>query len=327
MIYSKHQEANRRLENIDNQHNMYVSKQLHDKKLDIQVKKMEVNSDYAMKIEQQLYEIKKKNEELEQSQKDVIALNNHLIELNSRLEEQVETRNQKITKTIANLKKTNMELESFVYHASHDLKGPISRIKGLSSLAKLMIPDSTDKEYLNLIESSANDMNKLLSKLTNVHELLNTQIVTQDIDVPALLISIKDSLEYINHNKDTDYTFNIKDKLTLNSDENLIRIIIENLVENALIFRKNNSKEVHHINIDMYEKDNMTNIIVRDNGLGIHPDYYESIFKIFFRASDYSKGTGLGLYLVKIAVDLLKGNIIVNSESGKFTEFTIQLPI
>lgn len=327
MVYSRQEERSNRVTNNNNQENMYGGKIMYNNKLNTQVKKMEFSSDYAEDIEQQLYEIKKKNQELERSQEEVIAINNNLKELNNRLENQIETRNQKITKTICDLKKTNIELDSFVYHASHDLKGPVSRIMGLSKLAKLMMPGSTNKEYLNLIESSANDMKKLLAKLTNVHELLNTKMATHYIDVPTLLVSVRDSLEYLDQNKDTKYTFNIKNKLNFSSDENLIRIIIKNLLENALTFKKRNSKESHHINIDIFEKDDMTNIIVCDNGSGIQSGHHSSIFNMFFRASDYSKGTGLGLYLVKIAVDLLRGSIIVNSEPDEFTKFTVQLPI
>lgn len=271
-------------------------------------------------------DIKEKNQELENSQEEIMAINSQLKELNDHLEVQVDMRTKKIKSTLVQLRKTNKELDTFIYRASHDLKSPISRIMGLSTLAKLEAPDSVLKEYFNLIELAANDMKNLLAKLTQVHELLNKKIAITEIDVPSLLGSIRESLKHLDQEVDVKYSFNIKDRLSFRSDEDIVKIIIENLIENAIIFRKENTKEVHYIHIEIIEKDNMIHIVVRDSGQGIHPEHHDKLFDMFFRASDTSKGTGLGLYLVKMGVDSLEGSVAVTSELDKFTEFTVQLP-
>jgi len=278
-------------------------------------------------ITQQRDDISEKNQELESSQEEIMAINSRLKELNDHLEMQVDMRTKKIKSTLVQLRKTNKELDTFIYRASHDLKSPISRIMGLSTLAKLEMPDDMNREYFNLIELAANDMKKLLSKLTQVHEMLNKKVVIKEIDVPTLLSSIRESLKHLDRDSNIKYTFNIKDQLSLESDADIIRVIIENLVENAIIFRKEDSKERHHIITQLFEKDDMIHIIVRDNGQGIASELHNKLYDMFFRGSDNSKGTGLGLYLVKMAVENLEGTITLDSKPNEFTEFTVQLPI
>ncbi|MDH5476519.1 MAG: ATP-binding protein, partial [Cyclobacteriaceae bacterium] len=282
---------------------------------------------HSEEIELQRDAISEKNQELESSQEEILTVNHQLEELNEQLEKQVAQRTLKIKSTIDELQKTNKELDTFIYRASHDLKSPISRIMGLSSLAKLELPDTVDKEYFNLIELAATDMKNLLAKLTHVHELLNKKITIKSIDVPSLLGSIRESLKHFDQYQDTKYSFNIKNGLSIHSDEDLIRIIISNLMENALIFRKETPTEAHHIDIQLYEQDGMIHIIIRDNGIGVLPEYQNDLFNMFYRASDQSKGTGLGLYVVRMAVDLFKGSIHINSKPDEFTEFTILLPV
>jgi signal transduction histidine kinase len=115
--------------------------------------------------------------------------------------------------------------------------------------------------------------------------------------------------------------------LSFQSDDDVISLIIENLVENAIIFRKKDSLETHQITIEVFEKENSIHLIVKDNGVGINAELHDQIYDMFFRGSDQSQGTGLGLYLVKMAVDKLNGSISIESEPDEFTEFTIQLPV
>ena len=100
-------------------------------------------------------------------------------------------------------------------------------------------------------------------------------------------------------------------------------IIIENLLENAVIFRKT---KIASIDIYLEKSDKHFIIRVTDNGVGILKDQYDKIFEMFYRGSQKSKGNGLGLYLVKKSVQKLQGEIRVESEEGEFTCFTISFP-
>ena len=276
-------------------------------------------------IRQQSDVLSEKNAELESQQEEIMTINHQLNELNNHLEIEVENRTKKIKSTLTKLRKTNKELDTFIYRASHDLKSPISRIMGLTSLAKLEIPDDANREYFDLIEQASNDMKLLLDKLTQLHEVVNKEVKKEVIDLPSLLSKARESVKHLDAGKNTKYSFNIKDQLRLMSDEDIIQVIIENLIENALIFRRTEEKD-HHIKIEVFKKDEHINVIVRDNGIGIEEEHQSQLFDMFFRASHQSKGSGLGLYLVKMAAEKLKGTIEVNSKPQEFSEFTVKFP-
>jgi signal transduction histidine kinase/ligand-binding sensor domain-containing protein len=270
--------------------------------------------------------INEKNQELEISQEEILSINEKLHELNTMLEKKVEQRTSKIKSTLHQLQKTNTELDTFIYRASHDLKGPITRIHGLTSLARLESTSPNDLKYYELIERVARDMQKLLSKMTHAHEMLNYTVEIEAIDLPVIISDVRDSINFLNGDVDMKYSFDLENTLSLKSDTFLFSIILTNLMENALIFRKNYPGEEQRIFIKSYQDNNNYYITISDSGIGISKEHVEKIFNMFFRGSDQSKGSGLGLYLVKVAVEKLNGTITVESTFGKSTTFSITLP-
>jgi signal transduction histidine kinase/ligand-binding sensor domain-containing protein len=271
--------------------------------------------------------INEKNQELEISQEEILSINEKLHELNTMLEKKVEQRTSKIKSTLNQLQKTNTELDTFIYRASHDLKGPITRIHGLTSLARLESTSPNDLKYYELIEHVARDMQKLLSKMTQAHEMLNYTVEKESIDLPVIISDVRDSINFLNGDDvDMKYSFDLENTLSLKSDKFLFSIILTNLMENALIFRKNYPGEEQHIFIKSYQDNTNYYITISDSGIGISKEHIEKIFNMFFRGSDQTKGSGLGLYLVKVAVEKLNGKITVESTFGKSTTFSITLP-
>ncbi|MTI20075.1 GHKL domain-containing protein, partial [Fulvivirga sp. RKSG066] len=269
-------------------------------------------------------EIQEKNTELQQSQEEILSINDKLKELNSLLEKKVEQRTKKIKTTLEELKLTNHQLDTFVYRASHDLKGPISRIHGLTSLAKLESPEGMNFKYYDLIERAALDMQGLLSKLSHAYEIMNKRVVTEKIDIPYLLSEIRELVKFLDNG--TKYNFEIEEKLSVQTDKYLLKIVLTNLIENALIFRQRNT-ELHEVRVSCYEEEDQFCFQIGDNGIGIATELYPKIFEMFFRGSDQSKGSGLGLYIVKTAVEKLKGSIEVSSTQYSYTEFTVKIPL
>lgn len=277
------------------------------------------------KISSQRDAINKKNQELEISQEEVLNINQRLQELNSLLEKKVEQRTSKIKQTMQQLQQINAELDTFIYRASHDLKGPISRIHGLTSLAKLESTSPNDLKYYDLIELVAKDMNKLLAKLTQVHEVIHASVDNDLIDLPILISEVRNNISFLDQGGVTKYSFDLKNTLQIKSDPFLLRIILTNLMENALIFRKNSVND-HQIIVRADEDENSYYIEVIDNGLGIAESHINRVFNMFFRGSDQSKGSGLGLYLVKVAVEKLHGEISVTSTMNDQTTFFVKFP-
>ena len=267
--------------------------------------------------------LKSKNQEISKAKKELDKINKQLVSTNLNLENMVQERTSTLQFTNEELKKANDELDLFIYRASHDLKGPIARLLGMTLLAKMDNKDEGLKEYIELIEKGAFDINKILNKLNNYHFINRETSQTEEIDFKKIINECKAYLyNYINKN-DLKIKLVMEPGFRLRSDYVLMKIIIENLLENAVFFRKTKKVEIE-INLRTTRK----NIIlsVEDNGLGILKEQQDKIFEMFYRGSEKSKGNGLGLYLVKKAVHKLRGNITVESEEGKYSCFIITLP-
>ena len=195
-----------------------------------------------------------------------------------------------------------------------------------SSFANDEAPDDIYQKYFDLIEHTTVEMESLLSKLTQVHEALNKHIVKEDVDIPSLLNEVRESIKFLNLNEKTTYSFDLDPNISIKTDHFLLKIILQNIMENAMIFRRGNRYE-HHIHIETWVKKGIFTTKIRDTGIGIAEDQMKEVYNMFYRGSDQSKGNGLGLYLVKISADKLRGKIDIHSEVGKFTEFTVSIPV
>lgn len=269
--------------------------------------------------------INKKNDELERSKEEVLSINEQLQRLNQSLEKKVDERTSKIKSTVKKLQKTIAELDTFIYRASHDLKGPISRINGLVSLAKLESTSEQDLKYYDLINLVSKDMGKLLAKLTQVHEVINNKTLISPVDLPTIIANVRESIAFLDPKNQSKYLFDIKNALQMESDEFLLSIIFTNLMENAIVFRKTHQND-HEIKISAHQDDQSYTITVEDNGTGIKEEHVKKVFNMFYRGSDQAKGNGLGLYLTRMAVEKLGGTIKLESKYDQFTKFNISIP-
>ena len=274
-------------------------------------------------IEKQNKLLKSKNQEISKAKKALDKINEELLAANTNLENKVQERTSSLQFMNEELKKANDELDLFIYRASHDLKGPIARLLGMTLLAKMDNKDEGLKEYIELIEKGAFDINKILNKLNNYHFINRDISQTEEIDFKKIVSECQTSLYNFVDKKDLKIKLVIESNFRLRSDYMLMKIILENLLENAVFFRKTKKVE-----IEVSLRTTRKNIIisVEDNGLGILKEQQDKIFEMFYRGSEKSKGNGLGLYLVKKAVNKLHGNITVESEEGKYSCFIITLP-
>lgn len=274
-------------------------------------------------IENQNLLLTKNQSEILKAKTDLDKINKELVDINTNLENKVEERTLTLKLMNDELINANNELDKFIYRASHDLKGPIARLLGISVLAKMDNKDEALREYIELIEKGAMDINKVLNKLNNIH-FINKEINHSEIiDFPKLINGCEPGLMSYIEPGNLHITLRQEDEIQLRSDKNLMRIIIENLLENAVIFRKTSKADIL---VELKTTKKSIEISVTDHGLGIHKDQFDKIFDMFFRGSERSKGNGLGLYLVRKAVMKLQGQIEVDSEEGKYTRFTISLP-
>ncbi len=222
------------------------------------------------------------------------------------------------------LTKTNEELDRFVYSASHDLKSPLSSIKGLVNVFELD-EKGTKEMYLPKIKARIETMDNFIEEITNYSRNTRIQISLELLLLKPLVQEIITSLQYAENASRIKFEVDVTDDLVLRTDAYRLRIILNNLISNAIKYA-DFSKENPSITISAEKEGNNAIIKVIDNGIGIKEEYHNKIFNMFFRATERSTGSGLGLYIVKESVKKLKGRMELESAPGRGSAFTLVLP-
>lgn len=225
-------------------------------------------------------------------------------------------------KKITQIKQRKLqELRTFLLSASHDFKAPLARISGLANLGKM---NPTESQY-ELIKKMANEMNGLLDELVHIIRVDEGERSPVTIEFEKLIVAILDNFKVNPEYRKVLVKKNIKVDHPFVSDQWLVNTILYNLISNAFKYsKKNHSDSFIDIEIKDYKKGVV--ISVADNGIGIPQDHQETIFEFQKRATSQAYGLGLGLFIVKNAVQKLEGKLSINSIEGKGTTFKVDLP-
>ena len=222
-----------------------------------------------------------------------------------------------------NLILVNQELDRFVYSASHDLRSPITSLQGLIEITHLEDDIDQIRDYLDLMSKSLTRQDQFLNDIIDYSRNKRKEIVIEPVSLKELFDEAILQLMYIeNANKITIKKDILIDEIQ--SDSLRLKIIINNLISNAIKYA-DVSKQEMIISIRTYFKEGYHNIEISDNGIGIKDEFKDSIFEMYF-GTNKNKGSGLGLYIVKEAVENIKGNIYVSSESKIGSKFIVAIP-
>ncbi len=225
------------------------------------------------------------------------------------------------------LKRSNAELEQFAYVASHDLQEPLRMVSSYTQLLMRRYGDKLDgdaKEFTAFIVDGATRMKQLIEDL-----LAYSRVGTRDknfkpVDAESSLKRALTNLRAAIQDSGATVT---QDKLpTIPCDEVQLAQLFQNLIGNALKFRKPDVAPAVHVGAA--EQGAEWEFMVRDNGIGIEPQYFERIFMVFQRLHDKGEypGTGIGLAIVKKVVERHGGRIWVQSQPGAGTTFHFTMP-
>jgi len=222
------------------------------------------------------------------------------------------------------LKVRNTELDNFVYKVSHDLRAPLSSVLGLVNLAQHPNNHDDPKAYLRIIGERVNQLDNFISDVLSHSKNLKLEIKNGIIHFDKIIDQVFRSLSYM------EGADQVKKEIHLAgtefySDPWRIEEIFRNLVSNAIKYR-NVDNPTHEIDINITIDETEAVITFKDNGIGIRKQDLGRVFEMFYRASDQAGGSGLGLYIVKNAVEKLGGKVAVGSEPGQYTIFEIVLP-
>lgn len=222
------------------------------------------------------------------------------------------------------LKKVNSELDGFVYRVSHDLRAPLVSLLGLVSIFRLEQNPEKKNHYLNLMEKSVERLDNFILDIMNYSRNSRIKISSEEIALRTLVTDTVDSLRF---SQDGSFTINnlIEPTLKISTDSQRLRPILNNLLSNAIRYR-DLQKDEQFVTIQAELIHDGVKIEVSDNGIGIPKKHQKDIFKMFFRASKQSEGSGIGLYIVKETVEKLYGTVTLFSTEGIGTTFSIFLP-
>jgi PAS domain S-box-containing protein len=248
---------------------------------------------------------------------------------NGSLYEEAVLAEQELARQAQELSRSNTELEQFAYVASHDLQEPLRMVSSYVQLLSRRYKDKLDSDaddFIGFAVDGAARMQVLINDLLTYSRVGTQGRPFEPTDCNNIIRRVIDDLTGIIG--DAGATVVYDDLPTINCDATQLGQLFQNLVANALKFRSEDPPRVH-ISSNLYGegKDNDWVFSVRDNGIGIAPDYFQQIFLIFQRLHNRSEyaGTGIGLAVCKKIVERHGGRIWVDSEHGKGSTFHFTL--
>lgn len=225
----------------------------------------------------------------------------------------------------SDLKKINEELDRFVYSASHDLRSPLSSVKGLANLMRYETKSANLIEYIDKIEHRIKDLEIFIEEIIEFSRNARIHIAREKIDLMALFDELFEKLKYMDRADEIEFRKRI-DLAEIATDKARLSVIILNLVANSIKYA-DDAKKQKWVEVVVQQQEGVIHIEVKDNGIGVSKKHHKDIFNMFYRAHNNSQGSGLGLYIVKETVKKLNGDIFIHSEPEVGTTFTIKLPI
>lgn len=224
------------------------------------------------------------------------------------------------------IEKKNTELDSFFYRVSHDLKGPIASLLGLSDLVDKDIRDPEARKFFKMYDHQIRRLNMIVMELINITELNYRDIKLTPINFYEIVDNCISAYAYLTNYSKISFTIDIESNLYFKSEWYIINTILQNLIENSIKYidiEKSHPK----VEVVIFKRKDHVILKVIDNGQGIENEHINKIFGMFYRASEEGSGTGLGLFVLKRAMERLKGDVSVKSEPKVGSTFEVKIPI
>lgn len=224
------------------------------------------------------------------------------------------------------LKKSNEELDRFVYSTSHDLRAPLTSMLGLIQIAEKADNLSDIKKYTGMMRNRIDALDRFIKDITDYSRNNRTEIKKVQINLRDFANEIWESLRHSHKAEAINFEINCPEDYFIETDPHRLQVILSNLISNSIHYH-DNRKEYKFIRLTCKRTDRSFMLSVEDNGQGISPEYHGKIFQMFFRANESSTGSGLGLYIVKEAIQKLSGQLQLQSALKKGSTFTVCIPV
>ncbi|MBO0357797.1 PAS domain-containing protein [Hymenobacter sp. BT186] len=265
-------------------------------------------------------------QQVEQSSWEVQELNEELAAIN----EEMQATNEELSDTNQQLSRTNVDLDNFIYTASHDLRAPIANIEGLLQALTHQLPPSVANEdqvqpILDMMQGAVERFQKTINHLTDVTKLQKEQIQpTQTVDLAAILEEVRLDLTPLLAATQATLRVDVGTCPTISFSQKNLRSVVYNLLSNALKYSHPNRPP--QVVVRCHQAKGYAVLEVEDNGLGLDEGQQARLFGMFQRFHDHVEGTGIGLYMVKRMIENVGGRIQVQSQLGEGTTFIVFFP-
>jgi len=243
--------------------------------------------------------------------------------ITARLVSDMRLSEHKLNKQNKELNLVNSELDRFVYSVSHDLSAPLKSILGLVNISRLTNAEIEHRKHFDLIEKSVGKLETFVQEVLDYSRNKRMDVYNEAIGLKELCQEVFEDLQFMDGVQELEIDLTRIETTTLVSDRVRLKIILRNIISNAIKFRKRNQKAL--IKVSAKPAQDRFELIVEDNGEGIRPEVQSRIFEMFFRGNEKSNGSGLGLYIARAAARRIGCEISMKSEFGKGSEFIIIL--
>jgi signal transduction histidine kinase len=223
------------------------------------------------------------------------------------------------------LQKANAELDRFVYSISHDLRAPLASVRGLVHLGQRATDLAEAQLYFDLQDKSLHKLNQFIADILDYSRNNRTELQLQLVDFEAEVAQVLELQAQHGQQYAVVPEIAVEQRGEFLTDRHRLQVVLNNLVSNAYRYQ-NPAQTEPWVRIGVQAGAAQATITVADNGIGIAAEHLPRIFDMFYRAAEGTTGSGLGLYIVKEVVDKLQGSVIVKSEIGRGTEFSLCLP-
>ncbi|MHA2295424.1 MAG: ABC transporter substrate-binding protein [Candidatus Hodarchaeales archaeon] len=293
-------------------------------------KKIKITSDDEVGILEQIINevilnIKFSRQALAEDIEKRLETEEKLKEYSENLERMVEKRTNEIKKFVINLERSNKDLELFAYVASHDLQEPLRMVSSYVQLLERRYKDKLDdnaKEFIGYAVDGAKRMQAMIDDLLNYSRVQSRGKPFEYTCCDSILDQVVKNLKLSIQDSETVIT---RDPLPIvKGDPHQLVQLLQNLLSNSIKFRSESSPQIH---ISVKKREKKYIFSVKDNGIGINPEYKDRIFILFQRlhGGDEYPGTGIGLAICKKIVERHGGEIWVESELGKGSTFSFTI--
>ena len=265
------------------------------------------------------------------AQRTLLEFNENLeakvLERTKALHEEILTRKEaeiKLQKTNQELSKRNTELDNFVYSVSHDLRAPIASVLGLINLARKDKDLAMKDTYLEMINNSALQQDHFIKEILDQSRNSRLDVRREEILFQPIIDETFSQLSFATPTgKAVEKIISVQQEKPFYCDRWRLKVILNNIISNAIRYR-NGRDPVIRVNVDITEEG--AKVCIEDNGKGIAKEHLKNVCRMFYRATDDGAGSGLGLYIVKEAIDKLNGSIKIDSVEGEGTTVQLMIP-